>query len=344
MAETTRIEWCDATINFWWGCTKVSPGCDNCYAEEWNEFRGTGQWGVGAPRRKIKGAVALIRKLQRDAAAFFEQNGRRRRVFMQSMSDTFDNEVDPSWRAEALEEAEAADELSIILLTKRGSNVAKMVPVHWLSGGWPKHVGLMFSITTQREANRDIPRLLKLKAELGVPWVGVSMEPMLEAIDVRRLPVAKYVTVDALTGFHMASRTAPTMIAASRLKMPELPPTLPSLDWIIVGGESGHNARPLHPGWVSPIRRGCFTTGTAFLFKQWGEWMPESDGPPDLVRSLRRPLGVTRADTVIELRRDPSPFAAVQHDIMTMFKVGKKRSGRFLDGQEHLNFPKALAQ
>jgi hypothetical protein len=124
--------------------------------------------------------------------------------------------------------------------------------------------------------------------------------------------------------------------------MPELPERTASLDWIIVGGESGHNARPLHPGWVSQIRRGCFTTGTAFLFKQWGEWMPESDGPPDLVRSLLGPRGAVRSDTIIKLRRDPSPFATVQHDIMTMFKVGKKRSGRLLDGREYLDFPKAL--
>lgn len=341
MAERSAIEWCDATVNFWWGCTKVSPGCDNCYAEEWNEFRGTGEWGAGAPRRKIAGAVGLIRKLQRDAAAFFAEHGRRRRVFMQSMSDTFDNEVDPSLRAEALCEAEAANELSIILLTKRGTNVAKMVPGHWIGGGWPKHIGLMFSITNQREADRDIPRLLRLKAELGIPWVGISMEPMLAPINVRRLPVAKYITVDALTGFHCATRTAKSFLAATKLKMPDLPSGLPSLDWIIVGGESGHNARPLHPGWVRPIQRACLLTGTAFLFKQWGQWMPESDGPSDLVRSLRARRGAGRPETM-ELHRDPSPFATVQLDIMTMFKVGKKRSGRLLDGVEHLNFPEAL--
>jgi protein gp37 len=63
MAETSAIEWTDSTVNFWWGCTKVGPGCDHCYAETLNKFRGTGEWGQDAPRRKIKGATTALMRL-----------------------------------------------------------------------------------------------------------------------------------------------------------------------------------------------------------------------------------------------------------------------------------------
>lgn len=247
MAENSAISWTDATVNFWWGCTKVGPGCDHCYAETLNNFRGNGMWGPGAPRRKIKGATALMRKLQREAPAWFKAHGRRRNVFMHSMSDVFDNEVDDTWRAEALLEAEAADQLNIMIVTKRVGNVAKMVPPHWFGmawlGGptdplkmhWPQHVGLMITVVTQAEAFRDIRRLIVLKITYGIPWVGLSVEPMQEAIT--------------------------------------LPPTYAHmLDWVICGGESGTEARPMHPDWARSLRDQCAEHGVPFHFKQWGEY------------------------------------------------------------------------
>ncbi|WP_331373820.1 DUF5131 family protein [Sinorhizobium chiapasense] len=328
MAERSAIEWCDATVNFWWGCTKVSPGCDNCYAEDWNRFRGNGVWGLGAERRKIKGAVALIRRLQRSAANFRAVHGRTLRVFMQSMSDTFDNEVDDAWRAELFAEAEAADHLAIILLTKRGSNVAKMVPAHWLDGGWPKHIGLKFTMTDQIEAERDAERLAKLKKRLGIPWTGVSIEPMLGPINPRRLRVSRDLYFDALTGVYSVN-------PCRAHRPPAIPEPLPGLDWVIVGGESGKKARPLHPAWASNLRRQCRDTGTAFLFKQWGEWLPASAVDRDDMQCFRK------VET-IELPADPSPFAVMHLDIMTMYRVGKADAGRLLDSREFLEFPEAL--
>lgn len=331
MAERSAIEWCDATVNFWWGCTKVSPGCDNCYAEDWNRFRGTGQWGLGAPRRKIKGAVGLTRMLQRTAASFEALHGRRRRVFMQSMSDTFDNEVDDAWRAELFDEAEAADRLDIILLTKRGTNVAKMVPARWLDGGWPKHIGLMFTMTDQIEAERDAERLCKLKKRLGIPWIGVSIEPMLGPINLRRLRISRDVFFDALTGVYSVSP-----VRAHR--PPAIPEPLPGLDWVIVGGESGKRSqktRALHPAWVEAVLRQCRDTGTTFLFKQWGDWLPRSEVQAENMPDYRK------VET-IETPADPSPFAVMQLDIMRFYRVGKQRSGRLLGGSEYLQFPEAL--
>jgi len=259
MAETSAIQWTDGTVNFWWGCTKVGPGCDHCYAEDLNMLRGTGQWGVGAPRRKIKGAIALIRKLQREADKFEAAHGRRRRIFMHSMSDVFDNEVDAAWTIEALAEAEAADRLDIQIVTKRVSNVEKMVPSHWRDGQWPRHIGLMITVTDQREADRDVPRLLNLKRRLGVPWVGLSMEPLLGSVDLRNIEADGETIIDALAGFARRGDEAWDC---------------EPLDWVIVGGESGRHARPMDPDWARDLRNQCFRVGVPFFFKQWGEWAP----------------------------------------------------------------------
>lgn len=326
MAERSAIEWCDGTVNFWWGCTKVGPGCDNCYAEDWNAFRGNGQWGPNAPRREIKGAPALIQKLQRSAADFSASHGRPLRIFMQSMSDTFDNEADDALRANLFDHAAASTDLRIIFLTKRISNVAKMIPAAWRTN-WPKHIGLMVTVVTQREAERDILRLLELKRDFNIPWVGVSIEPMQEPMTLRELRIGKF-HLNAISGGWSTS---------SVLRNGSLPDRLPGLDWVIVGGESGKNARPVHPAWVRSLKRECGFL-TAFLFKQWGEWAPDSDLPAETRATFSQRRYEKR-----ELNRDPSAFAAMQLEIMTMHRVGKKAAGRSLDGAEYTAFPSALS-
>ncbi|KQZ96805.1 hypothetical protein ASD74_05990 [Rhizobium sp. Root564] len=305
MAETSAIEWCDATVNFWWGCTKVSPGCDHCYAETLNAFRGTGEWGPNAPRRKIKGAVSLLRMLNRKSAtSFFSEHGRSIRVFMQSMSDTFDNEVSDDWRSELFAEAKEARWVKVILLTKRGANVPKMVPPDWLDA-WPKHIGLMFSITNQREADREIPRLIDLKKRLGLPWIGLSLEPLLGRVRLR----AEW---------------------------------LDHIDWVIVGGESGTDARPMHPQWLDDIKNACTLRQhprkpVPLLFKQWGEWVPH-----DVARkvTLAKPIDAYPSQ---DLRSDDNPFSVTNLGTVTMVRVGKKAAGRKIYGDEYLQFPEALS-
>ncbi|WP_159953156.1 DUF5131 family protein [Rhizobium sp. 18065] len=297
MAETSAIEWTDATVNFWWGCTKVSPGCDHCYAESWNAFRGNGEWGPGAPRRVIKGAAGLLKTLQRKSTAFYQDHHRKPRVFMSSMCDLFDNEVDADLRLPALRSAAEAPGMHIQMLTKRVGNVLPMVPPEW-EKQWPQHIGLMISVCTEREAKRDIWKLRSLKEFYRIPWVGISMEPMLAPIN---------------------------------------PPDLKGIDWIIVGGESGKNSRPLHPAWVAHIQRACKDAGVAFFFKQWGEWLPDGEAAADVFQSLRR-AGVE----TMELHADPSPFATVRFDTRTMYRAGKKRSGGLLNGELFHAFPKEL--
>lgn len=231
MAEETSISWCDSTINFWWGCEKVGPGCENCYAEVWSSRFGEKLWGANGSRRKIKKQPGEIRALNRAHDAFFAEHGRRRSVFMSSMGDLFDVDVPEEWRLEAYEEAAEATNLDIIFLTKRLPNVAKHVPNTW-SKGWPSHIGLMATMVTQEEVNRDQPRLINLKRKFNIPWVGISSEPQLEPI---------------VYG-----------------------PGLQHVDVIVTGGETGKNRRPFDVQWGEDTLDQCEAVGTLFHFKQDG--------------------------------------------------------------------------
>lgn len=320
MAETSTISWTDATVNFWWGCTKVGPGCDHCYAETWDKRVGGDHWGAGQPRRKIKSAAATMRKLQRTAGAFEAEHGRRRRVFCQSMSDTFDNAVDDAWRQEVFDEIEVSDWLDIQLLTKRIGNVERMVPVNWRRE-WPAHVQLLITVVNQVEADRDIPKLLDLKERLGIKTAGLSMEPLLGPVDLTRIPMPE---IRYETGIHYQD----VLRAGSWSKRPFFRPSQPdepqnyftshsdteALDWIIVGGESGPGARPMHPDWARSLRDQCEAAGVPFHFKQWGEF-----------------VSVSEVEGQGKHHRFP--------DGTTVRRVGKKASGRLLDGHEWNGVP-----
>lgn len=298
MANNTAIEWTDATVNFWWGCTKVGPGCDFCYAETWSQRFGGGIWGVGAPRRKIKSALKLLYRLHNDASFWSADHyiasataTPRRRVFIQSMSDLFDLEVPIEWFGEAWGAIEACDRLSLQLVTKRLPVVEKRLAA--IGGAtWPAHAGLVISVVNQSEADRDLSRLREVKARLGIPWVGLSCEPLLGPI------------VADLTG----------------------------IDWVIVGGESGKSARPMHPDWARSLRDQCAAAGVPFFFKQWGEYHPaDQRKSPEQIAAM--------GDMGTALRSG----AAHSFEDQWTWKVGKKRAGRLLDGVTHDAMPSAIA-
>lgn len=254
MGETSKIEWTDATVNFWWGCTKVGPGCYHCYAETFDKRTGGRHWGIGQPRRKIESAVKTIHKLDNrysewaadaecargNSRAFglpVPLIGNRRRVFIQSMSDLFDLEVPFSWFLEAWGHIEGCDRIDVQIVTKRVSAVEKRLAEIGRTT-WPKHVGLMATVVNQDEADRDVPRLLDLKEKLGIPWVGLSIEPMLGPVDLHAI---------AVTRDH---------------------PNLMFPDWIICGGESGAHRRRFDVAWAESLQRQCADAKIAFFMKQ----------------------------------------------------------------------------
>lgn len=260
MGDRTKIEWADATFNPWVGCTQVSPGCDHCYADGWAKRSGLVKWGSGASRRRTSEST-WRQPLRWDAAheAFYEVHGRRRRVFCASLADVFDNEAPAEWRADLFRLIEATPHLDWMLLTKRIGNAGDMMFVA-RGGHLPllRNVWLGATVVNQVEADRDIPKLLATPAAVRF----LSIEPMLGPIDLTRIPIPRG-TAEYLGG------------------------TLPRIDWVVVGGESGPKARPMHPEWARSLRDQCANTGVPFFMKQMGGARDKRGAMEELPEELR---------------------------------------------------------
>ena len=173
MAKFSNIEWTDATYNPWYGCTKVSPACDHCYAESLMDTRfGKVTW--GGERRQSSLEVRRAPRLWNGAAV---AAGRRRRVFTLSLGDFFDNRVPSAWRTEAWDTIRACQHLDWLILTKRPQNVKKLLPPDWGIAGWP-HVWLGVTVEDMVEARRRVPVLLGIPARIH--WL--SCQPLLEPL------------------------------------------------------------------------------------------------------------------------------------------------------------------
>ena len=298
MAENSTIEWTDHTFNPWIGCQKVGPGCDHCYAEAWDARGLQGQakrWGAHATRTRT--SPANWRKpLSWDKAA--AAAGERHRVFCASLADVFDNHasIQMNWRLELSLLICSTTNLDWLLLTKRIGNAERFLR-DMFPAGVPPNVAIGITVVNQAEADRDIPKLLDLKARLGIRWVFLSVEPMLGPVDLLVTDHHGH-DIDALRGI-ACDPTAPD-------EADECYRTA-KLDWVIVGGESGPGARPIHPDWVRSLRNQCVRAGVPFFFKQWGEWAP------------------------LDFGGDVRPGQEIRPDI-GMIRVGKKAAGRLLSG------------
>ncbi len=252
MGDVTGIAWTHRTYNHWEGCTKVGPGCDRCYAEARNvRFAAGENWGPGAPRRLTSGHNRnnLARWDRKAVATGLHW------VFCSSLSDVFDNEVDPAWRTGLWDAMRPCENLHFQIVTKRIGNAPRMLPADWVENFG--NAGIIVTLVDQSEADRDLPKLARTPAA----WRGVSYEPALGPIDFRHVSTrvdGRPAEYDALTGS--------VIDAASR----EAIATWPRLDWLIVGGESGPGARPFDPAWArSTIGQGA-ETGTPVFTKQMG--------------------------------------------------------------------------
>lgn len=239
------------------------------------------------------------------------------------------------------------------LVTKRPENVLKMWPTFVIpdrsrpstefsayDNGHRPNVWLLTSISDQQTADAMIPALLECR-DL-VPVLGLSIEPMLGPADLlidgecsdwacgvcgsRNVDTEVVVAEDDVGTY--ACRDCGYVGGGEEADWKSL------IDWVIVGGESGPGARPMHPEWVRSLRDQCQAAGVPFFFKQWGEWLPLADTPPGtpsdawIARDGRK---LTPLDGVIEWGAEP-----VVH-------VGKKRAGRMLDGRDWSEFPEQKA-
>lgn len=177
MAEVTGIAWTDSTFNPWIGCTKVSPGCDHCYAEALDKrhrWKGATHWGVGVPRMRTSESNWAKPRAWNKARA---KDGKTQRVFCASLADVFDNEVPTEWRHDLFNLMWETPFLTWLVLTKRIGNAKHMLPFTKLRNMW-----LGATIVNQEEADRDVPKLLETPAAVRF----VSYEPALEPVDWER--------------------------------------------------------------------------------------------------------------------------------------------------------------
>lgn len=177
MAENSKIEWTDHTFNPWIGCTKVSPACDNCYAEAMMDTRyGRVKWGSGEDRQRT--AAANWRnplKWERDAA----KSGSRPFVFCASLADVFDNEIDPAWRRDLFNLIKATPNLIWLLLTKRVGNVNKMTNSFEGNPSLPPNAAIGATMANQEEYDRDRMKLWDVAMACQPLFTFASIEPML---------------------------------------------------------------------------------------------------------------------------------------------------------------------
>ena len=226
MASATAIEWTDATWNPVTGCTKISAGCDHCYAERFSErFRGT----PGHPFET--GFDVTLRPARLDLPLQWRSP---RMIFVNSMSDLFHKAVPRDFVARVCDTMERADWHTFQVLTKRSSRLRKFLQDRYGPARGPAHM-----------------------------WFGVSVEDHTKLSRVRHLretPAGvRFLSIEPLIG------------RIGRLDLSDI-------DWVIVGGESGPGARPMHPDWVREIRDQCAAEGVAFFFKQWGGFRPKAGG------------------------------------------------------------------
>lgn len=313
MGAATNIEWTERTWNPTVGCSVLSPGCRKCYAM------------TMARRLELMGQAPTT-------------------WFVNSMSDLFHEEVPDEWIDRVFAVMALSSQHTFQVLTKRAERMQKYMlgldlpyrvvcAAENVSPGdlqdaqrfqiessdddrgaegtparWPlPNVWLGVSAEDQQRANERIPHLLATPAAVRF----VSAEPLLGSIDFRRLcPDDSFrrsgVALDALIGDTVDATTGQPPRDGRRACQP--------IDWIIVGGESGQGARPMHPDWARQIRDQCAAAGVPFFMKQWGEFV-----------------------SVSEVAGPGAHFTFP--DGATVRRVGKARAGRLLDSVEHNGMP-----
>lgn len=294
------ITWTNQTWNPLRGCSRVSEGCRFCYAEQVAaRFSGEGQAYEGLAYRNESGAhwtgkVRLVEKHLEDPLRW----KRPRRIFVNSMSDLFHESLKYEQIERVFDVMLEASHHTYQILTKRPARMQRFIECYLhpsLTEKILEHIWLGVSVEDQKTAAQRIPLLLQTPAV--VRWL--SIEPLLENIDLYEVFPALGCSNDE--------------------------PSLSDIHWIVVGGESGAGARPMHPDWARGLRDQCVDAEVPFFFKQWGNWVLRDASNGDVPFERCKIYAGDDADTV------------------TLCPVGKKRAGRLLDGREWDDFPKAQA-
>lgn len=367
MADKTGIEWTrgdDGTPGATWnpvtGCTKVSAGCDHCYAETFAE-----RW-RGVPGHYFENGFDV--QLRPDKLALPLRWRRPRRIFVNSMSDLFHDQVPDDYIARVWGVMAWSPHHTYQILTKRHGRMRALlnsrafksaVDDAWYDVGraikgaarpknlshpydrWPlPNVHLGVSAENQRWAGLRIPALLETPA--AVHWV--SLEPLLGPVVFEphwlkpTVGCARWTREPTPDDWHALESLARALVRKSGGGF---------IDWVVAGGESGRGARPMHLNWVRSLRDQCQSAGVPFLFKQHGAWAPwyshgeGEDGPGD---TFVNPDGSTGHVWFNESLGYPTNWAGDwTAESQCVSRVGKGRSGRELDGRTWDEYPQAVA-
>ena len=345
MGDKTKIEWSDATWNPVTGCDRCSPGCDHCYAlGVAARLKAMGQANYqkdGDPRTSGPGFGVTCHPHMLDIPLRWKKP---RRIFVNSMSDLFHPDVPGDFIAQVFAVMACAPQHTFQVLTKRPQRMQQMLSDDGDDNGDRLPFVAMVELAIMEMLDQGIvepddewPQFFPVPCSgpdellpwpLGNVWCGVSIENdtyRWRADHLRSTPAAvRFISAEPLLG-----------------PLPSL--DLTGIDWLIVGGESGPNARPMHPDWVRNLRDrcngffpcpgsadgehrsstcGCPCDDTAFFFKQWGAWRPIEDDLNGTVGRWVGPNGNTYST--------PGTLAD-QRELMSRF--GKNVAGRELDGR-----------
>jgi protein gp37 len=331
VSDKSAIEWTDATWNPTTGCTRVSEGCRHCYIDRTPLFR------IGVPKPRNDGAPIPPRRF--DSAEIGGKTGvmlhperldqplrwkRPRRIFVNSLSDLFHDDVPTHFIQDVFATMGLASQHVFQVLTKRPRRMMEFCKTfdidYWREDygltEWPlPNVWLGTSVEDQKAADLRIPLLLDTPAAVRF----LSCEPLLGPVDLARF--LHYPDCQCLGCFNVRRGTVPEM----------------SIHWVIAGGESGPGARPMHPDWARSLRDQCEAASVPFFFKQWGEWWPVPDDRWDLRRmdaSILCDNGYVYPLT--------EPHEVPGENGKAIRKVGKKKAGRELDGRAWDEMPERV--
>lgn len=379
MGANTKIEWTATrlpdgtslpgfTFNHVRGCTKLSEGCRFCYAETLSARNPAtlGQWGPKGPR-----SIAAESYWKQPVAwnKEAEKSGVRRRVFCASLADVFEGQdTMPAESWPAVQQARYrlfrlifdTPHLDWLLLTKRPENWQWLLAFahtqawgipqvetpfavwleNWLADGIPpENVWMGTSVENQKTADERIPHLLKIPAKVRF----LSMEPLLGPVDIE-WALNNRACMNCSDWEQIEGKECPCWEdpnfewKKNALLQATKDPDEQLLHWVIVGGESGPNSRPMHPEWARSLRDQCNAASVPFFLKQWGEWAPfeawatlrqdDTDVATQKIRSHK-----------FYLNNDPLGYFQ-----KAVYRIGKKRAGRLLDGRTWDEYPRPEAE
>ena len=261
-----------------------------------------------------------------------------RRIFVNSISDTFHERVKDDWIDRIFAVMALAPQHTFQVLTKRPKRMLRYL------GQFPDRGFKVFEIAARIKERRDGPLAkygMSIKFPLPNVWLGVSVEDQKTADEriplLLRTPAAvRWISAEPLlgdldfktwlTGANALNRKYAAQIRAGTVKA-----SIEGLDWIVAGGESGPGARPMHPCWARRLRDQCVASGTPYFFKQWGEFCPTGFCSP----------GVHEVGKACTMHMRPSQMIRFSDDC-EVYRVGKKSAGRLLDGREWNQYPQTV--